>query len=252
MESTKINQIPKITTISNELFLVTDPSGSPKQVTMPNLVKSIFPGSSPDDIYDDIMILYYSSSQPRMARLSAWGALQSNGQMAAGVVLFSGEKQLVIAPNGSPAINWSSSNKTVPGGVLSSDRRVAYVDWKGEDNTAAIIAASASDFITNTATYAPGYCNLYSRVTADGHGIGEGKWWLPSLGELILIYANRNKINYALSLIEGSDPIGTGYHWSSTQYSANHAWYVYMSTGILTNITKSTTRYLARPVSALQ
>lgn len=208
-------------------------------------------GVKVDDIYDDIMILYYSSSEPRLARLSEWGALQSNGQMAAGVVLFSGEKQLVIAPNGSPAIKWSSSNKTAPGGVLSSDRRVAYVDWKGEDNTAAIIAASASDFITNTATYAPGYCNLYSRVTADGHGIGEGKWWLPSLGELILIYANRNKINYALSLIEGSEPIGTGYHWSSTQHSAIFAWIQFMASGYLANDSKGSS-YRARPVSALQ
>ena len=209
-------------------------------------------GVKVDDIYDDIMILYYSSSEPRMARLSAWGALQSNGQMAAGVVLFSGEKQLVIAPNGSPTINWSSSNKIALGGVLSSDRRVAYVDWKGEDNTAAIIAASASDFITNTATYAPGYCNLYSRVTIDGHGIGEGKWWLPSLGELVLIYANRNKINYALSLIEGSDPIGTGYHWSSTQGSATFAWNQVMSTGYLNLYGYKTSSCHARPVSALQ
>ena len=105
-------------------------------------------------------------------------------------------------------------------------------DWNGKANTAATIKASKADAITNTAQYAPGYCNLYSRANANGHGLTAGKWWLPSLGEMFMIYANMTKINYALSLITGATQIVEDWYWTSTEDSATFAWFLYLNDGI--------------------
>lgn len=211
-------------------------------------------GVKVDDIYSDIAILYYGNSDNilRLAKIDKWESLEAGGEIAQGVVVFSGREQLVIAPNGSAKMPWSSERKSAPGATQTTIRRTAINDWGGESNTAAIISASASDFITDTIDYAPGYCNLYARANTSGNGMTAGKWWLPSLGELILMRAHLEKINYALSKISGANPIPLDTHWSSTQYSADIAWGVTMSTGRLGNLNKSTSSDIARPVSALQ
>lgn len=124
-------------------------------------------------------------------------------------------------------------------------------DWSGKANTAATIKASRADAITNTAQYAPGYCNLYSRVNAKGEGLTAGKWWLPSLGEMMMIYANMTKINYALSLIAGATQLVETWYWTSTERSATGAWYLSLgdgNTGIWGTKASSTGR--VRAVSA--
>ena len=51
-----------------------------------------------------------------------------------------------------------------------------------------------------------------------------GKWWLPSLGEMFMIYANMTKINYALSLITGATQLVEDWYWTSTENSGTSAW----------------------------
>ena len=104
-------------------------------------------------------------------------------------------------------------------------------DWNGKANTAATIKASKANAITNTAQYAPGYCNLYSRANANGKGLTAGKWWLPSLGEMFMIYANMTKINYALSLITGATQLVEDWYWTSTEINATIAWGLYLGDG---------------------
>lgn len=53
-----------------------------------------------------------------------------------------------------------------------------------------------------------------------------GKWWLPSLGEMFMIYANMAKINYALSLITGATQLVEDWYWTSTEFSATYAWFL--------------------------
>lgn len=121
----------------------------------------------------------------------------------------------------------------------------------GKANTAATIKASKADAITNTAQYAPGYCNLYSRANANGNGLTAGKWWLPSLGEMFMIYANMTKINYALSLITGATQLVEDWYWTSTDRSATSAWCLGLNdgnTGYWT--TKASYTYRVRAVSA--
>ena len=104
-------------------------------------------------------------------------------------------------------------------------------DWNGKANTAATIKASKTDAITNTAQYAPGYCNLYSRANTNGKGLTAGKWWLPSLGEMFMIYANMTKINYALSLITGATQLVEDWYWTSTENGATYAWNLHLDAG---------------------
>lgn len=98
------------------------------------------------------------------------------------------------------------------------------LDFNGRQHTDAAIKASSDSHVTNTAAYAPGYCRLYSRANSKGKGLTAGYWWLPSAGELLVMYANKAKINYALSLIKGAQQLDTSWYWSSTEYGPATAW----------------------------
>jgi len=56
--------------------------------------------------------------------------------------------------------------------------------------------------------------------------------WIPSVAELYLIYLNKRSINAALALAGGSQIKG-GWYWSSTETSAQYAWYLYFYGGDL-------------------
>ena len=121
-------------------------------------------------------------------------------------------------------------------------------DWAGKANTTAQIThAEASG-----AGYAPGFCANYSRVNANNQGLTAGKWWLPSLGEMMMIYANMTKINYALSLINGADQLQENWYWTSTEYSATYAWYLSLNSGFVSYTAKASGTFRVRAVSAFQ
>lgn len=201
-------------------------------------------------MYDGVFVMYHRSSDgwPLAVRVNDWPSLQSGGQIADGVLLVEGGKHIVIAPTEAGAgLPWSSKPTKVTGsdgstsskddgvnisGVTTTgDRLVAFADFTGKANTGAIIKASSTTNITNTEAYAPGFCNKYSRANANGKGLLAGKWWLPSLGELAMIWANFDKINYALSKINGATQLQKTWYWSSTQFSADTAWNLYLSDG---------------------
>ena len=184
-------------------------------------------------LYDGIFIMYHRKSDdyPLMVKPHKWTSLQNSGEIADGVVVVEGGKILVVAPTESTSkLTWSSAAIS-GGGTTTTDRVTAMNDWSGKASTAAIIKASKANAITNTAQYAPGYCNLYSRANANGKGLTAGKWWLPSLGEMFMIYANMTKINYALSLITRATQLVEDWYWTSTEYSATNAWYLNLGGG---------------------
>ena len=73
--------------------------------------------------------------------------------------------------------------------------------------------------------------------------------YIPSLGELYLIYLYKYEINEALSYVYGK-PIADNWYWSSTEASAQGAWYLYFSSGGQGRSGKSSGQYRVRPVSA--
>lgn len=206
-----------------------------------------------DSISDGIFILYHDASgdYPRFVKPFKWPSLQSGGEVASGIMIIEGGKALVVSPTEATGLYWSSAAIS-GGGVTTSDITTAIMDWQGKANTASQVAASTPEAITNTASYAPGFCNLYTRPNGNGNGLTAGKWWLPSAGELSMIYANMLKINYAGSFIAGFEPLVEAAYWSSTEVSATYAWRLYFNSGTLSRNSKSTLAHRVRPVSALQ
>lgn len=250
----KLSGQATVTTINNDQkFPVTDANGKVTLISLANLKTALLAGMNLNGLYDGIFIMYHRKSDdyPLMVKPHKWTSLQNSGEIANGVVVVEGGKILVVAPTESTSkLTWSSAAIS-GGGTTTTDRVTAMNDWNGKANTAATIKASKADAITNTAQYAPGYCNLYSRANANGKGLTAGKWWLPSLGEMFMIYANMTKINYALSLITGATQLVEDWYWTSTEGSATSAWYLRLSDGD-TNLwfTKASYTLRVRAVSA--
>ena len=195
-------------------------------------------------LYDGVFIVFHRNSDgfPLAVRVSSWASYQASGEIAEGVLLVEGGRHLVIAPTESSSAKWSSkpasSSDTsgsvqISGVTTTGDRITALNDFAGRANTTAIINGSTSSNVTNTEDYAAGFCNRYSRTNAKGKGLTAGKWWLPSIGEMAMIWANFDKINYALSKISGATLLQANWYWTSTQFSADFAWLLYLFDGYI-------------------
>ena len=200
-----------------------------------------------DKVTDGVFIMFHRKSDdyPLMVKPDKWASFQSRGEIAEGAVVVEGGKILVVAPT-ETVLRWSSAAVS-GGGTNTDDRLVALNDWNGKSNTAAQIKHPECSGVD----YAPGFCAAYERVNANGKGLTAGRWWLPSLGELMMICANKCKINYALSLIEGATQLSETLYWSSTENYATNAWYLNLSVGDMTGWgTKATLHGRVRAVSA--
>lgn len=245
----KANSSKSTTTVANgEEFVKVDMNGQMTLIPLANLKTAIFGNINVNAIEDGIFIMYHrkSDNYPLMVKPHKWASTQSGGEVADGVVVVEGGKILVVAPTESATkLTWSSAAVS-GGGTTTSDRVTAMNDWNGKTSTAAQIThAEASG-----AGYAPGFCANYSRTNANGYGLTAGKWWLPSLGEMMMIYANMAKINYALSLINGATQLVEDAYWTSTEYSATYAWYLHLDSGTANNIPKASYAIRVRAVSA--
>ncbi|MBP3737576.1 MAG: hypothetical protein J6I72_00820 [Muribaculaceae bacterium] len=249
----KLSGQTTVTTInSTDKFPITDANGKVTLVSLATLKASILDGMSLNGMYDGIFIMYHRKSDnfPLMVKPYKWTSLQSSGEIADGVVVVEGGKVLVVAPTEATSkLTWSSAAIS-GGGTTTTDRVTAMNDWNGKANTASQIRKSTSSAVTNTASYAPGFCNLYSRANANGNGLTAGKWWLPSLGEMMMIYANMTKINYALSLISGATQLVEEAYWTSTEFSATNGWRLYLDNGYAYSHAKASSTGRVRAVSA--
>ena len=73
--------------------------------------------------------------------------------------------------------------------------------------------------------------------------------YIPSVGEMYLIYTHRKEINAALRHV-GGEEIEPLWYWTSTECSAAYAWALNLTTGNLNNLTKASSKLRMRPVSA--
>ena len=239
--------VSTVSTVTTSQYLpLTDGSGNVTKVTLANLKAALLAGIDLNAIEDGVFIMFHRKSDdfPLMVKPYKWASYQSSGEIAEGVVVVEGGRMLVVAPT-EASLYWSSAAVS-GGGTTTSDRVTAFNDWNGKANTAAQIQHAEC----SGESYAPGFCAKYSRVNANGQGLTAGKWWLPSEGELMCIYANMRKINYALSLIEGATQLAETWYWSSTELSATYAWLLRLSDGGAYYFTKATNQYSLRPVSA--
>ena len=239
--------VTTVSTVNTSQFIpLTDGNGNTTKVSLANLKASLLAGLDLDSINDGVFIMFHRNSDnyPLMVKPHKWTSYQNSGEIAEGVVVVEGGKILVVAPT-EATLYWSSAAVS-GGGKTTTDRLTALDDWTGKASTAAQITHSEC----NSESYAPGYCAAYERVNANGKGLTAGRWWLPSLGELMMIYANMRKINYALSLINGATPLAETWYWSSTEDSATYAWSLYLYDGYAGGSPKATFQLRVRAVSA--
>lgn len=248
----KLSDLQKITTATGDQMIpVVDASGNVNPIKLTDLVQ-VVAGLMPQNtlygkISDGVFIMFHRNSDnyPLAVKPDKWASYQNSGEIAEGVMVVEGGKILVVAPT-EATLYWSSAAVSA-GGKTTTDRLTALDDWAGKTSTAEQVKHSEC----KTESYAPGFCASYERVNADGQGLTAGKWWLPSLGELMMIYANMRKINYALSLINGATQLAETAYWSSTEFSTTDAWFLYLSSGSASGWhTKATGQLRVRPVSA--
>jgi hypothetical protein len=242
-----LGTVTTVTSMNTSQYIpLTDGSGNVTKITLANLKAALLGGLNLNAMNDGVFIMFHrkSDNYPLAVKPDKWASYQNSGEIAEGVLVVEGGKMLVVAPT-EATLYWSSAAVSA-GGKTTSDRLTALDDWAGKTSTAAQITHNEC----KTESYAPGFCASYSRTNANGKGLTAGRWWLPSLGELMMIYANMRKINYALSLINGATQLAETAYWSSTEYSATYAWLLYLSDGYASFTTKATSQYRVRPVSA--
>ena len=250
MATKKTKTLGTVTTVTSmntsQYIPLTDGSGNVTKITLANLKASLLGGLNLNAMNDGVFIMFHRKSDdyPLAVKPDKWASYQNSGEIAEGVMVVEGGKILVVAPT-EATLYWSSAAVSA-GGKTTSDRETALNDWTGKTSTAAQITHNEC----KTESYAPGFCASYERVNANGNGLTAGSWWLPSLGELMMIYANMRKINYALSLINGATQLAETWYWSSTESSATHAWRLGLSSGFAGGGTKATGQRRVRPVSA--
>ena len=235
-----------VTSMSASQYIpLSDGSGNVTKITLANLKASLLGGLNLNAMNDGVFIMFHrrSDDYPLAVKPDKWASYQNSGEIAEGVLVVEGGKMLVVAPT-EATLTWSSAAVSA-GGKTTTDRLTALDDWAGKTSTAEQVKHSEC----NTTSYAPGFCHAYSRANANGKGLTAGRWWLPSLGELMMIYANMRKINYALSLINGATQLAETAYWSSTEYSTTYAWSLYLSDGAYYS-TKAARQNRVRPVSA--
>ena len=248
-QTKKLSDQQSVTTVNKDQeFTMTDAHGNITHISLANLKAALMGGLDLNALEDGIFVMFHRKSDdfPLMVKPHKWTSYQTSGEIAEGVVVVEGGHVLVVAPTESTTTLLWSSAAVSGGGTTTTDRVTAMNDWNGKSNTAAQITHSEA----SGTGYAPGFCHAYSRVNANGKGLTAGKWWLPSLGEMMMIYANMTKINYALSLIEGATQLIENAYWTSTEGSAPYAWRLLLDNGNVYGGPKAASRLRVRPVSA--
>lgn len=157
------------------------------------------------------------------------------GKDAVGIAVIKGQIKIVVALDGSTSkLNWGGYAR-----IEITDKVLASEDMNGSSNTDLIIKSTGVGSV-----YAASYCRAYSCENRPA-----GTWYLPSLGQSILLYQNKSEIDACLSQLAHSI-IPVDGHWSSTESSSSDAWKIYYDTRSYSQYAKSRT-YFVRPVSNL-
>ena len=252
---TQVKNLKDLPTLSklgttNSLLATENATGKSYRMSAANL-KSELGSISIDDVMDNVFIMChrYTSANPDnypiCYRPSEWAAQEAAGNVATGVLLIDGGRKLVIAPQEKTS-TWSTCQLEC--GTKQSDRLLAQELYNGKENCAKILTNTT--LAAEGDASAVGWCNAYERINAGGKGLKAGAWWLPSVGELYLMFANYTKINYALSKISGATLLSKTAYWSCTEDSAQNAWYLNFGSGNQGNYDKSSYQFRVRPVSA--
>ena len=209
-------------------------------------------------LYDGCFIMFHEQGGwPLAVPYADWTDYQNSGEEADGVLIVEGGHSLVVAPH-EQSCYWSSKEGTATDTVnYSSANRISLLDvWDGKERTAKICGDASSPFYEESNnpstkdTYAPGYCYNYTPHVASHVARSAGKYWLPCVAELMMIYTHKYRINAGLALINGANQLSEDFYWSSIEGSATSAWGLGLDSGFLGLADKVFDSGWVRPVSA--
>ena len=157
-------------------------------------------------IIDGVYILHETLG---VKMVKGWNSKNNDGVV--GILLVEGDHQIVVALEDSPEnLHWSTKREIVNQSV--EELEDAESDFNGEYYCQKL---NSPDF---PAAY---YCLSYKK--------GGRSWYLPSSGELWMIYHHIEEVQNALETVGGQKFVttwdeDTPVYWSSTENSATHAW----------------------------
>ena len=187
--------------------------------------------------------VYIQHSNGRLFLRSEWNIAWNS--KAVGVAVKTAKCSFVIAPVEQTAIQWGGYGTLISGCTNAADLATAKKDYKGKQNTDAIITQLGA-----STQYAAIYCRNYTFKNGK-------KGYLPALGELYEAYLNKSEVDACMSLIGGKalydSSISNYVKWSSTQYDKYDAWELDWNDGNVLNLIKRNPRInnCARPFAAL-
>ena len=142
----------------------------------------------------------------------------------------------------STQLMYFGNNGTTIGNVKGGTDKTSYIG--GKWNTQQCLSKATNqdqnicDGVTNnkdTGYCAPACCC----VAYSTPGTKPGDWYLPSVGELYQIYANKTAINEKRTAIKGSGFSENRNYWSSREDSSNLEYFVSLSNGFISYGTKN-------------
>ena len=166
--------------------------------------------------------------------VDGWNSENNNGVV--GVLVVEDDHKIIVATEDSPEnLTWSEKLELINQPI--EELEDAESDFNGEMYCRRL---DSPDF---PAAY---YCKTYNK--------GNRNWYLPSSGELWLIYNHLEEIQNALSIVGGQKLVTTWdkdvpVYWSSTEASATHAWRLDLNDGNLGRWFKVSDIREVRPVS---
>ncbi len=170
---------------------------------------------------------------------NAGATTYSVGDFAQGGIVFwldeTGQHGLVCAKKDqSTSLRWYA-------GTYLNTRAKGDGPFSGEANTSIIIASQAA-FGDDINFYAASTCNDL-QITENGKTYGD--WYLPSKGELNLMYQNKTTIDDTATA-NGGNVFATSTYWSSTEsdYNGVSSYAQSFSSGAQISVGKSTTFYV--------
>jgi hypothetical protein len=164
--------------------------------------------------------------------------------------------------------------KGVESDQVANDGPVKYIGIKWGSRTLAVALhdqANSNDITLTTKKGSEsykGYIDNYLDAVADWDGktntehlkqiglneniaLADGEY-IPALGEMLFVFLNRKAVNQALEAVGGTTIDGVWY-WTSTEYSATYAWFLYLNYGYAYyDYAEASDTYRVRAVSAFQ
>jgi len=162
----------------------------------------------------DIGIAAYENGLRTYYSLEEWNALTTK-PTAIGVYMFTEQSQFVI--HGTILSGkWSDTTEVAVDGVTTTTS-TALLDFKGKENTDAVIGAVSGGDITN----APIFTSARALTCADANAV----FSVAAAGQVELMRLNATAINACRTALSQTTINFGSNVWSSTQYSASHAWF---------------------------